>query len=179
MWQTQQGAECGHAQLEIVRAVPRRACVESSPRPVAWCALVSAPTMAPKHITVFLSLLLHSDSHLRWRLLATNSTSACLLADATSGPDDRFTATLAAREASTTGVRLAVAVGGTTVQELNDVVFGDVFLFSGQSNIDIPEACVSAALPSDEQFTLEQGHKMHRNCAQCAIAPCYHGIYSS
>jgi hypothetical protein len=84
-------------------------------------------------------VLIHTD-RIAW--------NARTCAGATSEPDDRFTATFAPRQASATGVRLSVAVDGTAVQTLDDVVFGDVFLFSGQSNIDVPEACQSAAFLS-------------------------------
>jgi len=57
-----------------------------------------------------------------------------------------------------------VAVDGTAVQTLDDVVFGDVFLFSGQSNIDVPEACQSAAfLSTHRACTHTQKHeRLHR-----------------
>jgi sialate O-acetylesterase len=51
-----------------------------------------------------------------------------------------WSATLPARAATTTSMTLTLrSVDNFTLQELYDIVVGDVFLFSGQSNIDIPQ----------------------------------------
>jgi hypothetical protein len=38
------------------------------------------------------------------------------------------------------GTDLVLKSGGDAVQTLTDICIGDVYLFSGQSNIDVPEA---------------------------------------
>ena len=51
-----------------------------------------------------------------------------------------WTAVLPARKATTTPMALRLrTVDNVTLQELCDIVVGDVILFSGQSNIDIPQ----------------------------------------
>ena len=46
----------------------------------------------------------------------------------------------AIHEPGCNGTELVLKSGGTAVQTLTDICLGDVYLFSGQSNIDVPEA---------------------------------------
>ena len=54
------------------------------------------------------------------------------------------------------GTDLVLKSGGTAVQTLSDICIGDVYLFSGQSNIDLPEAYANqfdaAAQTKEETF---------------------------
>ena len=66
-----------------------------------------------------------------------------------------WSATLPARTATATPMTLTLrGVDNATLQELGDIVVGDVYLFSGQSNIDIPQTygrqVYTPSLPSCE-----------------------------
>lgn len=54
--------------------------------------------------------------------------------------DDRWNAVFPPQQANVNGVNLTVSQGGCTIATVADIAIGDVYLFSGQSNIDIPEA---------------------------------------
>ena len=80
---------------------------------------------------------------------------------ATIAEDGRWEASFPAFPASATGVDVVLMQGGAAVQTLADVVFGDLYLFSGQSNIDI-SSCYAhqfnqTAMAEEAAFAEEMG----------------------
>ena len=65
------------------------------------------------------------------------------------------------------GTELVLKSGGNLVQTLSDICIGDVYLFSGQSNIDVPEAYAHQSDP-----TAQASAACHSPCAQCSAASC-------
>eukprot|EP00040_Diaphanoeca_grandis_P034020 m.209364 g.209364 ORF g.209364 m.209364 type:complete len:254 (-) comp33036_c0_seq5:1070-1831(-) len=78
---------------------------------------------------------------------------------------DRWTATFPAHTASVGGATVSIQVKfGTEISDtISDVVFGDVFLFSGQSNIDIPEAYAHQFNKSAQEIEEGLANELGRN----------------
>jgi len=115
--------------------------------------------------------------------LDQTSGSAVSWTEATATAEGEWRATLSAPPAEITGVPLTLNLtrrgASSPAQSLADVVLGDVYLFSGQSNVDLPVSYVHqfnrSAEEAEERFAEELGRSGRMRImivpARCGLMP--------